>query len=153
MGGSVAYGLLLFLLKSYCVIEVSTITMCEWFLCTIAGSLFPDVDVKSKGQKYFYYFVLMILILLLINQKHTLFVCCSLVSITPMLVRHRGIFHQLRFIVATSSVLWLFLSALWPTIAYHIFCDLIFFNAGAASHIMLDYRCINIFRSKRYRRK
>ncbi len=47
-GGFVAFALIiLFALPHY---HPSALTMLEWLLFTIAGSLFPDVDIKSKGQ-------------------------------------------------------------------------------------------------------
>jgi len=50
---------------TYCVVlcalvgtAPSFMTAGEWLLFTLAGALFPDIDIKSKGQKYFYYLVL-----------------------------------------------------------------------------------------------
>ena len=51
VGGAVAYGVTVYLLRS---LNPTAITLVEWFVCTLAGALFPDVDTKSKGQKYFY---------------------------------------------------------------------------------------------------
>jgi len=57
VGGTVAYGLLFFGLVGVVVKQPSMLTAGEWLLFALAGSLFPDIDIKSKGQKYFYYVI------------------------------------------------------------------------------------------------
>ena len=48
-GGLTVYGITIYLLRSYCG---SVFIAAEWMLFTLAGSLFPDIDTKSKGQKF-----------------------------------------------------------------------------------------------------
>jgi membrane-bound metal-dependent hydrolase YbcI (DUF457 family) len=103
------------------------------------GSLFPDIDIKSKGQKYFYVIVLCGLITLFIQEKLVTLAWCSIISLAPMLVRHRGIFHQLWFVIAMPFGVWMFLSAVTPAYKNPLFYDIIFFIIGAVSHLWLDF--------------
>lgn len=134
-GGLMAYAVGVYALYSCCP---SFIIAAEWLLCALAGALFPDVDVKSKGQKYFYWVVVALLILIAINRRYDLLFVVSLFSILPMLVRHRGIFHQLWFIVAVAVIAWCMSVAYMPTMGNRLMYDLIFFLAGAISHLWLD---------------
>jgi hypothetical protein len=129
-----AYGVLMLLVHQ----QASLFVAAEWLLCALAGSLFPDVDIKSKGQKYFYYCALLLLSVLLLYQKYELFACCSMLAFTPMLARHRGIFHELWFVIAAPLGVWFVVSGLYPSYAHSFFFDTIFFIAGAISHLWLD---------------
>jgi len=135
VGGVVAYGLALYVMSSCCA---SAVIAGEWFLCALAGALFPDVDVKSKGQKYFYCVVLALLLLVATNKRYDLLLVVSFFSILPMLVRHRGIFHQLWFILAVACSAWLLGVTYAPYVGQRLLYDLIFFVAGAISHLLLD---------------
>ncbi|MCX5925067.1 MAG: metal-dependent hydrolase [Candidatus Dependentiae bacterium] len=135
VGGLCVYGLGLYLLRSYCVSYSIGI---EWCICRIAGSLFPDIDIKSKGQKYFYWIIVGIFGLLIIHQKHSMLACASMLAVTPLLARHRGIFHNIWFILGLTSVGWLVLSNYQPSLSQILLLDAVFFFLGAASHIWLD---------------
>ena len=66
VGGMAAYGITLYLLRSYCG---SVFVGAEWMLFALAGALFPDIDTKSMGQKFLYQILLIILIILAIQQQ------------------------------------------------------------------------------------
>lgn len=106
--------------------------------CTVGGALFPDIDTKSKGQKWFYRIIFLFLIALLIFQQFFFFAVLALLIGLPLVVDHRGLFHRLWFIVTLVGVVLALLD--W----YHVapLCDTIipalFFIAGAASHLILD---------------
>lgn len=113
--------------------------LCEWAACTFAGALFPDIDIKSKGQKLFYWIiVLSLLVLFGVYQQVRLVACLGIVAMSPMLVNHRGLFHRLWFIILCSIALWWSVSLWWPLATYAVLCDLIFFIAGVTSHLWLD---------------
>ncbi len=119
----------------------------EWMICAIAGALFPDVDVKSKGQKYFYWVVLAIFMWLVMMKKLELLAFLSLVAITPMLVRHRGIFHELWFVIVMPLTLWAFMAMYEPCYARMLFFDTSFFIVGAISHLALDFKVVPALRA------
>jgi len=136
VGGFVAYICFMFV---FIAVQPSLITAFEWLCFTLAGALFPDVDVKSRGQKYFYYFVFVLFVMLMCQGKHQAVSCLSLIMITPMLCRHRGTFHDARFLVIMPVVVWMFVSILFPSIMRPLFLNIIFFIVGSLSHVLFDY--------------
>src|SRR5437868_222807 len=112
-GGFVAYLCVMLAMVS---IKPSLFTACEWLFFTLAGALFPDVDVKSRGQKYFYYFIFAVFVMLMYQDKHQMVSCLSIIAITPMLVRHRSIFHKIWFLIILSIGSWAFISLLLPSL-------------------------------------
>jgi len=139
VGGIIAFGLLFFGIMSAFIPVASRFNIGEWLLFALAGSLFPDVDVKSKGQKYFYYIVLVCLVVLAVRQQFEMLACFSFIVITPMLVRHRGIFHSPRFVIAVPLLVWVMVALSLPKIATPLFFDTLFFIAGALLHLWLDF--------------
>lgn len=150
VGGIAAYGLLLCAL--FAVIKPSLLTAFEWLLFALAGSLFPDVDIKSKGQKYFYYFILLVFIVLVVGKRFEVMACCSFIVILPMLVNHRGVFHNPWFVVIMPLLLWVMVSSIMPGMSQQFFFDILFFIVGAVSHIWLDFGTRQMFK-KLFRRK
>jgi hypothetical protein len=143
VGGCVVYVVLISVVYTQCP---SYLVAGRWLICALAGSLFPDIDVKSKGQNYFYWLVLfMALILIARKQLHAL-ACLSLVSMTPMLVRHRGIFHRWWFIVAVGGALWMLALHYAPAYGKQVWGDALFFILGALSHVWLDVGWRRMFR-------
>jgi hypothetical protein len=110
----------------------------EWLACALAGALFPDIDIKSKGQKYFYWVIFILLVGLAIQERLDLFMVVSIGAIIPMLVRHRGLFHNLWFLIALAGGFWIFFSTQFPFLSQRLFSDILFFLAGVISHLWLD---------------
>ena len=136
LGGIVVYGVLCCAVAS--VLHPSFITACEWLLFTLAGALFPDIDIKRKGQKYFYHLIFVLLIVLAVHQQFATMACCSFIVMTPMLVRHRGIFHRSWFRTAMPIVAWALASFSFPSLSASLFVNTLFFIAGGLSHVALD---------------
>lgn len=144
IGGSIAYALLLFVLSSYCA---SVAVAAEWFVCAFAGALFPDIDTKSKGQKYFYWLMMGVFVLLIMKERLDLLAVLSLFAISPLLVPHRGLFHKMWFLTLLAGVSYAFVSALFPHYARPLLFDTIFFMTGVASHLWLDMHFVPKMRS------
>lgn len=139
--GHLAGGIFVYLIAIYFIIATqapSFATGLEWLLFTLAGALFPDVDTKSKGQKLFYWIMLILMIVLLINDKTQELIAVAILGVIPLLVRHRGIFHRLWFVIlvpsAVAGILCLYVPHCSSTIKY----DCLFFIVGAISHLWLD---------------
>lgn len=140
VGGIIAFGLLFVALMNFIFTQQpSLLTVGEWLMFALAGALFPDIDVKSKGQKYFYYVVLVCLFVLAYQQQFQMLSCFSFVMVTPMLVRHRGIFHSPRFVIALPLTVWIIIATLLPQRSLQFFVDTLFFIMGALSHLWLDF--------------
>jgi len=123
---------------------------CIAFLCCLLGSLFPDIDIKSVGQRIFYTVLTILIVMAILTQQWPLLALLSLLSAFPLLVNHRGIIHTVSFIMlapllVASIVRYgnlslgrydallsaLFGNSLWLIYGY--------FVAGAVSHLLLDY--------------
>lgn len=136
VGGAATFCIVALLVsKSY---PPTFITALQWFLLTITGSLFPDVDIKSKGQGIFYRVILLCLILLYFQKNWDLFAATSFVAMIPLLVHHRGIFHRIWFVIFVPFAAAFFIAQSFPHHKTLLMFDALFFAAGAVSHIILD---------------
>lgn len=135
VGGAVIYAIGLFLLQS---LHPAWTTMAEWLLFAFAGALFPDIDIKSKGQKVFYRILLIVFGVLLIKGRFQIFILISMLAVVPMIVRHRGMFHKLWFVVGFPSLVAIGITAYFPHYCAIVLYDVSFFIAGAISHLWLD---------------
>lgn len=139
LGGFVSGVSLLFLLSKTVVYSLPVLTALEWLLCALAGALFPDVDTKSKGQKYFYWLI-SALILLSFYKGHLY--CAAylmLFSILPLIVRHRGLFHCTWFLIVVPLGAAALAGAYLPVYRSFLFYDASFFIIGALSHLLMDF--------------
>lgn len=147
-GGLVVYFMVLVVLIGS---TPSVVTAFEWLVFALAGALFPDVDIKSKGQKYFYYLVFIALAVLMYQQRFRIASCFSFFAITPMLTKHRGIFHNVWFVVGLPLSIWMAMGMLFPVLAWPLFFDTLFFIAGALSHLFLDRGLSRMFGARNRR--
>lgn len=138
--GHIAGAVITFVIVLYLLIGLSSSLSraFEFLFFTVAGALFPDIDIKSKGQKYFYYAVFLFFIILAIKKRFEIMSGLSFIIITPMLVRHRGVFHSPRFVIMIPLIAWIIVSMLFPAVSQRFLYDILFFIAGALSHIWLD---------------
>ncbi len=135
-GGSIAFALALVCIVPY--MHPSPLTAGEWLLFALAGSLFPDIDIKSKGQKYFYWMIFILLCILTYTQRFIPLAMISILAMIPMLTKHRGLFHRAWFIIGAPMLLWYTMSVQYPPITRPLFYDICFFISGALSHLWLD---------------
>lgn len=135
IGGTVTYLIILQYLKSL-PMEPSVIT--SGFLFCLVGSLFPDIDIKSKGQKLCYSLALVVLCCFLWYERTDLFIGLSLLATVPLLVKHRGLFHQLWFLIFISITTGLVIGSFHANYSAWAMKNALFFLAGAISHIVLD---------------
>ena len=136
VGGVAAFGFGLYALQSS--YNPTHLTMAEWFLCALAGALFPDIDVKSKGQNLFYKAMLIVLAVLFMQGYVHIALMIGILSLIPMVVRHRGLFHKLWFVVAMPYAVALCIGVYYPAYSRILLLDTTFFVVGAVSHLWLD---------------
>ena len=135
VGGLCAYALLLLISG----VPESITTAVHWFVWCILGSLFPDIDTTSKGQKIFYRLVFLFLVILLIQQQGEFFILLSLTALIPFVVRHRGVFHRIWFLVLFVGMLYVIGVSAFPWVHGNVMMwNMIFFFAGVVSHLLLD---------------
>lgn len=135
VGGFVTY---LAIIQAISWYNPSHMTIIQGFLFCLLGALFPDIDVKSKGQNVFYSILLCLMILLLYKQQYCLFTVLSLLGVIPMLVKHRGIFHHLWFLLLLSIIATGIVKLWCGYFAIVMINNCWFFFAGAVSHVVLD---------------
>lgn len=140
--GHLAGGLIAYFIVLYFIIAAQSISLAtgfEWLLFTLAGALFPDVDIKSKGQKIFYCVMLLLMLVLLYHNQTQTLIIVAILAMVPLLVRHRGIFHKLGFVLLIPLIIGVLLCAQAPHCSRVIMHDVLFFIAGAISHLWLDF--------------
>jgi len=113
-------------------------------IASILGGLFPDIDIKSKGQQLLYAIVIPLLVASLLAKKIVFSILLSALGILPPLLPHRGITHHIWFCFTAPLI--------GPGLVY-VYCpqfielaiDLYsFFVVGALSHLILDYGPIGL---------
>jgi LexA-binding, inner membrane-associated putative hydrolase len=136
-GGLVLFVSCLLLVKQYYCPSLCTII--EWLSCTLLGSVFPDIDVKSKGQKWFYWLLLVLFLYLFACRSYFILSIFGIIALVPMLVRHRGLFHKAWFILLIGATIVMLTAAVAPSYVTRVSFDLFFFLIGAFSHLWLDF--------------
>jgi hypothetical protein len=126
----------LMLLLSHC--NPTACTALQWLSCALAGSLFPDIDVKSRGQNWFYWALFAIFLWLFACKSYFLLSILAIISLIPLLVRHRGLFHKLWFIGMLAAGILCGVAAWAPAYFTMAAFDVLFFCAGVISHLWLD---------------
>ncbi len=133
-GGFVAYiFVIVFLIQC-----TSLSNAVEWLCFTLLGSLFPDIDTKSKGQKLFYKFIFVVFLLLLVQKHFVALAMLSLLACIPLVVSHRGLCHKIWFVIGVPVGMIIYCKLFFPHYAFLIFWDAFFFCIGALSHLWLD---------------
>ena len=141
--GGVAVGLFsAYLLRSY-IPSLSIFSLC--LLCAVAGSLFPDIDIKSKGQKFFYGIMAPAYIFLFARGQLVLCFVVGLCALLPVMSSHRGLFHRWWFILAFASLWGIAVARMFPHYADQAALGTIFFMLGSLSHLWLDFGPIKMF--------
>ena len=114
------------------------LTALEFFFFTIAGAMFPDIDIKSKSQKYLYSTFFVALLILIGKKEFKTVAFLSTLSCMPIFATHRGLFHRLWFVILITFICWCWLSMLLPAFTTTFSYYALFFVAGAISHLWLD---------------
>jgi membrane-bound metal-dependent hydrolase YbcI (DUF457 family) len=135
VGGFVAF---LIALKIIVVQKVSFLRALEWLCFTLLGALFPDIDIKSKGQRIFYTVMSVVCIFLFVNKCFYALTVLCFISFIPLLVRHRGLCHEVWFVIGVPLCSALIISFFSPTLYRTLLWDALFFIIGALSHVYLD---------------
>ncbi len=141
--GFVVYLVLFYLV---CNFSASVLQAAQLLLCCLIGSIFPDVDTKSKMQKIFYVSLLFVFIFLVFHNKIQLMIVLSFIGLAPLLVNHRGIFHKPWFIMLIAFSVSCAADTYCPGCLRQALIYSLFFVSGAISHIWLDVGFKKMFR-------
>ncbi len=109
------------------------------FVCSILGSIFPDIDTTSKAQRLFFIFSSIVLLLSIVFQAWFVFLNFSFISIIVMLLKHRTITHNVYFIFSLSIMLFFFSLLVFHGLSTGGILSALGFAVGAFSHLLLDF--------------
>lgn len=135
VGGTIAWVCAMSIGASLSVISAKTFV---FLLCTLLGALFPDIDTKSQGQRFFYTFLFVFYPFLIYYHYFVLCLWLSFFACVPLMVKHRGLFHAYWFNAIAVLAATIFLSACFNGCAELIWNGAFFFLLGAVSHLLLD---------------
>ncbi len=109
------------------------------FLCSILGSIFPDIDTTSKMQRLFFIFSSLVIFGSIVFRLWFLFFNLSFITVFVTLLKHRTITHN-AWVLLGLSVLPILLGFLCcGNLVFDIFLGAFCFLIGAFSHILLDF--------------
>ncbi|MCK4499045.1 metal-dependent hydrolase [Candidatus Babeliales bacterium] len=111
----------------------------------LLGSLFPDIDIQSKGRNVFYYVLVGLGAIALSQQLFGLTIFFTLLGIVPVFIQHRGLTHNPLFVIGIPFIAAKIITPIIPKIASLQMHYYIFFVAGALSHIILDFMPYKLF--------
>lgn len=135
-------GALMFFAVRVCVAPLIKAHLANEIAClslTLLGALFPDVDIKSKGQKIFYYLALFVAIICFAKRAWSSLAWLGIMCFFPLAVHHRGPMHNPYVLIATPWLVGKALGKLFPTLLTLSPLYSVFFIAGALSHLLLDF--------------
>jgi hypothetical protein len=135
VGGSIAFALLCIAIRP----PFSFVGQCELLLLTCLGALFPDIDTKSCGQRYFYSLLGILFAILFFYHQFIVISLLALVGIVPLIVPHRGPFHNPKIICCIVMICIFGLSGSLSIRLKYLWWQGLFFFTGALSHLLLDY--------------
>lgn len=135
VGGLVGFTAIIFLFSLYTGTDHIIFL---WLACCLGGALFPDIDIKSKGQQLFYKIMVGVVLLCVLFNYIQVALILSVCSFTPLLVRHRGLFHKLWFLLLISVSGCYTLILFFPRYSELILSCTAFFALGIITHLWLD---------------
>lgn len=102
------------------------------------GSLFPDIDINSKIQRWFYIFSpIFLLVLIFTKSWNAFFLVAGACLLIPTLT-HRTMTHHPLFVTGIPGLVALYLTHQQNFDFTLTFATYLFFSAAALSHIVLD---------------
>jgi membrane-bound metal-dependent hydrolase YbcI (DUF457 family) len=133
----------------FCVFVVSYVLLCrqlmysslQWAelgLCILLGSLFPDIDTKSKGQQLVYALSIILIVTLVLQKKVFAASLIALCCLLPLVTKHRGLFHDPWFLTLSINSMSVVALLRFPHQTSRIMADTLFFFLGVISHLVLD---------------
>lgn len=143
MAGGIAVWLIaMYFLRSY---VTSFPLLVLLFFCAVSGSLFPDIDIKSKGQRLFYGLMAPAYIFLFTQKQYLLCFAVGLCALAPVLATHRGLFHRWWFVITFAGTWGYACLCMFPHQSQSISLATLFFMCGALSHLWLDFGLLKMF--------
>ena len=141
-GGFLTFTIIILVLQFFVskkVLGISTPTAFLYLFFCLFGSLFPDIDTKSRIQKLTYLPLFFVIIASILLKNWILVSFLSIVALIPILANHRHLTHKIWFVTITPIIpLFLITHFNKNNSSVYLYCY-VFFVAGALSHLFLDF--------------
>ena len=101
-------------------------------------SVWPDIDIKSHGQKFFYSVFFMTDVFLIIQEEYKIAAYFGLIIILPVLAKHRGWTHSIVAMILIPSPLLFYpvvMNGVIDTSSLYYYAAAV---TGYFSHLVLD---------------
>ena len=112
-----------------------------WFCAACSGSLFPDIDIYSKGQRLFAKLLVLMILFCSMVQATVPALFCVFLGVSSFVLPHRSLFHNFFFVTALCGAVILFCWHTAPGSLGVVLEAASFFMAGVLSHLVLDKGC------------
>jgi hypothetical protein len=145
LGGLVTFFIIFSILQ---YIKVPQKDILIYLSACLIGSIFPDIDTKSKIQKILYSFLFFVSISSIIMKKWQFVAIISIFAFIPMMVNHRRLTHKPWFLIVFPLSIPITVSQYYSQFIHTAIIAYIFFVGGALSHIWLDFGFKGIFKRK-----
>jgi len=138
-GGLFFYLILLALTFSLGFLNIfSSLDLLSCAMFIFLGSIFPDIDIVSKGQRFYYYALLIFIIYGIAIKRIDLYLIGLILGVLPLVTKHHGLVHNPWFNIVVSISLIFYLRQFDQTHAISFWSGL-FFLFGVFSHLILDF--------------
>lgn len=105
----------------------------------LLGGLFPDIDTTGRGRRFFYLIIFSAAFWCWVVSAHILAGLLITSAILPVLVNHRGLFHNLYFLAALTLLFSWTGYVFVPWFPWAIFANALFFLIGCWVHLVVDF--------------
>lgn len=105
---------------------------------SLVGSIFPDIDVPSKMQKWFFIASIAGILGALLTKHHHLFVLLGISILFVAFLSHRTITHKPAFLMFFALIPTLYASYMLPSHTNTAFALYFYFTVGCLSHVIFD---------------
>ncbi|HBS48553.1 TPA: hypothetical protein DEO28_01470 [Candidatus Dependentiae bacterium] len=140
IGGSVFYAVILVIITYLGFAFIfESFNFVAAFAAILLGSLFPDIDTFSKGQRLFLLLLLPLFIAAIFFKDVVFLTILFVAAIFPIFAKHRGITHNPWFTVFISALALVATNFYFPIYLQQIKIIDLFFVLGVFSHLILDF--------------
>jgi hypothetical protein len=108
------------------------------FFLSLVGSIFPDIDVPSKMQKWFFVASIGGILAALLTKHHHLFALLGICILFVAFLSHRTITHKPAFLLLFALIPTLYSSYTLPAHTTTAFALYLYFVIGCMSHVVFD---------------
>ncbi|MFA5074736.1 MAG: metal-dependent hydrolase [Candidatus Babeliales bacterium] len=149
--GFILFLLFIVLLIKFSIFNFNKHLLPLYFGFCLLGSLFPDIDTKSKIQKIIYYLFFFVILFTIFLQNWLVLSAIVIIAFIPILSNHRALTHKKWFILLVPLVITFLVISFKQSLKYEALSSYLFFEIGALSHIFLDKAVTKWFNSKKYK--